>query len=70
MSDARFEDAADAPLRLIAQDADSLLVLSALLQDAVFLASDMAYDRVEAALCGLAEPVSLGRCAKGRAGRA
>ena len=47
MSDARFEDAADAPLRLIAQDEESLSVLSALLQDAVFLASDMRYDRVK-----------------------
>ena len=47
MSDARFEDAADAPLRLIAQDAESLSVLSALLQDAVFLGSDMRYDRVK-----------------------
>ncbi len=47
MSDAKFEDAADFPLRLIAQDGESLLVLSALLQDAVFLVSDMAYDRVK-----------------------
>ena len=47
MSDASFEDGAEAPLRLIAQDAESLSVLSALLQDAVFLASDMRYDRVK-----------------------
>ena len=36
MSDARFEDGAEQPLRLMAQDADDLAVLSALLQDAVF----------------------------------
>jgi len=33
--DARFEDAAELPLRLIARDADDLAVVSALLQDAV-----------------------------------
>jgi hypothetical protein len=43
MTDARFEDADDAPLRLIAQDAEGLSVLSTLLQDAVFPITEMAY---------------------------
>ncbi len=43
MSDARFEDGAEAPLRLIAQDAEGLGVLSALLQDAVFPITEMTY---------------------------
>ena len=43
MSDARFEDGADRPLRLIAQDADDLAVLSALVQDAVLPASELRY---------------------------
>lgn len=42
-SDARFEDAAAAPVRLAARDADDLSVLSALVQDAVTRLSDMAY---------------------------
>lgn len=45
MTDARFEDGGDAPLRLLAQDADSLDVISALLQDAVLTVGDMRYDR-------------------------
>jgi len=43
MSDARFEDGSDAPLALIAQDAEDLGVMSALLQDAVLVVSDMRY---------------------------
>ncbi len=43
MSDARFEDGTDLPLRLIAQDAEGLAVLSALLQDAVFPITEMRY---------------------------
>lgn len=43
MSDARFEDGDESPLRLIAQDAEGLGVLSALLQDAVFPITEMAY---------------------------
>lgn len=39
--DARFEDAGEAPLRLRALDAADLSVLSALVQDAVFPASEM-----------------------------
>lgn len=43
MTDARFEDGAEAPLALIAADADDLAVMSALLQDAVLPVSDMRY---------------------------
>lgn len=43
MTDARFEDAHERPLRLIAQDADDLKVLSALVQDAVLTARDLKY---------------------------
>ncbi len=43
MSDARFEDGDDAPLSLAAQDSENLSVLSALLQDAVFPITEMAY---------------------------
>lgn len=45
MTDAGFEDGADRPLALIAQEADDLPVLSALLQDAVFPLREMAYVR-------------------------
>ena len=45
MSDARFEDGAEQPLRLIAQDAGDLAVLAALLQDAVFPIIEMTYAR-------------------------
>lgn len=44
MSDARFEDAGDGPLRLTAEDAEGATVLSALLQDAVFPITEMRYD--------------------------
>jgi hypothetical protein len=45
MTDARFEDGADQPLRLMAQSADDLPTLSALLQDAVFPITEMQFDR-------------------------
>lgn len=45
MTDARFEDGGDGPLRLKALDADDLTVLSALVQDAVFPASEMIWTR-------------------------
>lgn len=41
--DARFEDGGEQPLRLMAVDADDLQVVSALTQDAVFPASEMAW---------------------------
>lgn len=43
MSDAKFEDGDETPLRLIAQDTDGLAVLAMLLQDAVFPITEMAY---------------------------
>lgn len=43
--DARFEDGADAPLRLRALDAEDLQVVSSLVQDAVFPATEMRWDR-------------------------
>ena len=43
MSDARFEDGAEYPLRLQALDADDLAVISALVQDAVFPVTEMRY---------------------------
>ena len=45
MSDARFEDGDDKPLRLKALDTHDLTVLSSLTQDAVFPASEMKWDR-------------------------
>lgn len=44
MTDARFEDGDEAPLRLIAQAADDVPVISALVQDAVFPATEMRFD--------------------------
>ncbi len=41
MSDARFEDAGGKPLHLKALEADDLPVISALVQDAIFPASEM-----------------------------
>ena len=43
MTDARFEDGAEVPLRLVAQDAEGLAILSALLQDAVFPIIEMTF---------------------------
>ncbi|MGV8951990.1 MAG: DUF2948 family protein [Cypionkella sp.] len=43
MTDARFEDGSDQPLRLIAQDGEGLTVLATLLQDAVFPITEMTY---------------------------
>ena len=45
MSDARFEDGGDKPLRLKALDADDLTVISSLTQDAIFPATEMKWDR-------------------------
>lgn len=45
MADARFAEGAQAPLRLLAQEAGDVPVLSALLQDAVLTAADLAFDR-------------------------
>lgn len=43
--DARFEDGKEAPLRLKALDAEDLGVIAALVQDAVFPAAEMRWDR-------------------------
>lgn len=43
MADARFEDAGDAPLRVKAESAGDVPVLSALLQDAVMPSSEIAW---------------------------
>jgi hypothetical protein len=43
MTDARFEDADDAPLRLMAQNADDLQVIASLVQDAVFPIGEMTF---------------------------
>ena len=43
MTDARFEDGTDGPLRLMASDPEGVTVLSALLQDAVFPITEMTY---------------------------
>jgi hypothetical protein len=43
MTDARFEDGAERPLRLAAQDAADLRVIAALVQDAVLTAADMTW---------------------------
>lgn len=45
IEDARFEDGREAPLRLKALDADDLAVIAALVQDAVFPAAEMRWDR-------------------------
>jgi len=45
VSDATFEDGAEKPLRLKALDGEDLGVLSGLVQDAVFPASEMKWDR-------------------------
>jgi len=43
MSDARFEDAEDGPIALMALDVDDLKVISALVQDSVLTAADLKY---------------------------
>lgn len=45
MTDARFEDAADRPLRLTAESVEDLAVISALIQDSAGLARDLVWMR-------------------------
>ena len=45
MTDAKFEDGGEAPLRLVAQDAEDLKVISTLVQDAVLPVTEMSHDR-------------------------
>jgi len=52
MTDARFEDGDEAPLRLVAQAPDDVPVISALIQDAVFPVTEMRFDR-RARCCAL-----------------
>ena len=47
MSDARFEDGLEKPLRLVAFDAEDLQVVSAMTQDAVWPAAQMAWHSKE-----------------------
>ena len=47
MSDARFQDGAEPPLRLVARDEADLRVLSSLVQDAVLTGTDMRFQRRE-----------------------
>jgi hypothetical protein len=47
VEDARFEDGAEKPLRLKAQDADDLVAISTVLQDAVLPVSEMQWQRDE-----------------------
>lgn len=44
MTDARFQDGGEEPLRLVAQDAEDLKVVSALIQDAVLPVTELTYD--------------------------
>jgi hypothetical protein len=44
MTDARFQDGGEAPLRLVAQDAEDLKVISTLIQDAVLPVTELKYD--------------------------
>jgi hypothetical protein len=44
MTDARFEEGGEGPLRLVAQDGDDLKVIAALVQDAVLPVTELKYD--------------------------
>lgn len=44
MSDAKFQDGGEEPLRLVAQDAEDLKVVSCLIQDAVLPATELKFD--------------------------
>lgn len=44
MTDARFEEGGEEPLRLVAQDAEDLKVISTLIQDAVLPVTELKYD--------------------------
>jgi hypothetical protein len=44
MTDARFQDGGEAPLRLVAQDAEDLKIVAALVQDAVLPVTELKYD--------------------------
>ena len=44
MTDARFEEGGEGPLRLVAQDADDLKIISTLVQDAVLPVTELKFD--------------------------
>lgn len=44
MSDAKFEEGGEAPLRLVAQDPEDLKVISTLIQDAVLPVTELKFD--------------------------
>jgi len=44
MNDAKFEEGGEAPLHLVAQDAEDLKVISTLVQDAVLPVTELAFD--------------------------
>ncbi|MBN8631648.1 MAG: DUF2948 family protein [Rhodobacterales bacterium] len=44
MTDARFEEGGEAPLRLVAQDAEDLKIISTLVQDSVLPVTEMKFD--------------------------
>ena len=44
MTDARFEEGGEGPLRLVAQDAEDLRIISTLVQDAVLSARALKFD--------------------------
>ena len=44
MTDARFQDGGEEPLRLVAQDAEDLKIVSSLVQDAVLPVTELKYD--------------------------
>jgi hypothetical protein len=44
MTDARFEEGGEEPLRLVAQDAEDLKVISTLIQDAVLPVTELKFD--------------------------
>ena len=47
VEDARFEDAGDKPLRLMAADAEDLQIISSLIQDSVFPVGEMAFHKAD-----------------------
>ena len=68
MADARFEDGGEAPLHLVAQDAEDLAVISALVQDAVFPITEMKFAGKRAAALPCCQPLPLGRPREAEAG--
>ena len=66
MTDAKFEDGGEAPLRLVAQDAEDLKVIAALVQDAVLPVTELKYDARQPPLRRFAQPLPLGGSGRGR----